>query len=107
MITSTRPPEGYYDHPRPEVVALIPSNAVRILELGCAGGALGAAVKHRQRSHFTGIEYVPDAARRAEARIDRVIVGDCETMDFASLFTAQEFDCLVAADVLEHLRDPE
>ena len=45
MIETLTPPAGYYDHPRPEVVAMIPTDAVRILELGCAGGSLGGALK--------------------------------------------------------------
>jgi GT2 family glycosyltransferase/2-polyprenyl-3-methyl-5-hydroxy-6-metoxy-1,4-benzoquinol methylase len=101
------PPAGYYDHPRPEVVRLVPTSAKRILELGCAGGALAASLKRRQACHVTGLEYVAEAARRATGRLDRVIQGDCETLDFNGVFEPEEFDCLIAADVLEHLRDPE
>ena len=45
MIATLTPPAGYYDHPRPEVVAMIPTDAVRILELGCAGGSLGGGAQ--------------------------------------------------------------
>jgi hypothetical protein len=37
-----------YENPRPEVQALVPRDAGRILDLGCASGALGAALKERQ-----------------------------------------------------------
>jgi 2-polyprenyl-3-methyl-5-hydroxy-6-metoxy-1,4-benzoquinol methylase len=101
------PAAGYYEFARPEVVALIPTTARNILEIGCAGGALGAALKARQNCRVTGLEYVAEAAARAEPRLDRVIIGDCETLDLDALFGPGEFDCVVAADVLEHLRDPE
>ena len=98
---------NYYEYERPEVIAMIPTSARRVLELGCASGALAAALKRRQSCHVTGIEYVETAAQRAATRLDRVITGDCETLDFDALFQPGEFDCVVAADVLEHLRDPE
>ena len=101
------PAPNYYEFERPEVVAMIPVNARKVLELGCATGALGAALKRRQSCHVTGIEYVEDVAKRAETRLDRVIVGDVDAMHFDKLFQPCQFDCLVAADVLEHLRDPE
>ncbi len=96
---------GAYENPRPEVQQLVPRTARRILDLGCSSGALGAALKARQGAEVVGVEldsaYAADAARR----LDRVIVGDLATIDLG----AQElgtFDCLIAADVLEHLTDP-
>jgi 2-polyprenyl-3-methyl-5-hydroxy-6-metoxy-1,4-benzoquinol methylase len=97
----------YYEHERPEVMEMVPNVSRRILELGCASGMLGAALKRRQDCHFTGVESCEEPARRARARLDRVIVADCEALDPDALFEPQEFDCLIAADVLEHLRDPE
>jgi SAM-dependent methyltransferase len=52
-----------------------------------------------------GVELVPEYAREAESRLDRVLVGDA----MAALPKAAAdapFDCLVAADVLEHTLDP-
>jgi 2-polyprenyl-3-methyl-5-hydroxy-6-metoxy-1,4-benzoquinol methylase len=98
---------NYYEHDRPEVVALVPLGARRVLELGCASGRLAEALKQRQDCHVTGVEYSAEAAARATARLDRVIVGDCESLDLDAQFQPGEFDCLIAADVLEHLRDPE
>lgn len=96
----------YYEFARPEVARLVPQSTTNLLELGCAAGALGAALKASHGCRVTGIELVPEVARRATERLDRVIVGDCEALDFESLFGDERFDCLVAADVLEHLRDP-
>jgi SAM-dependent methyltransferase len=49
-----------------------------------------------------------DAARAQTAaqRLDRVIVGDAEAFIAAPPPPEAPFDCLIAADVLEHLVDP-
>ena len=94
----------YFEHARPDVLELIPDSATRILEIGCGGGRLGEAVKQRQTAHVTGVEHDPVAARRATGRIDEVLVGDIETTDLP--LEQESFDCVVCADVLEHLRDP-
>ena len=91
-----------YENPRPEVAALVPPGARRILDLGCASGALGAALKARQDCEVVGIESDPAYARDAEGRLDRVVCADLNAYDG----DLGRFDCLVAADVLEHLVDP-
>jgi methionine biosynthesis protein MetW len=94
-----------YENPRPEVAEVVPTDARRILDLGCSSGALGAALKERQGAEVVGIELDPDYAADAAHRLDRVIVADLEDADPAAL-ELSGFDCLIAADVLEHLRDP-
>src|SRR5664280_2662595 len=95
-----------YETARPDVQAHVPLQAKRILELGCSNGALGASIKARQSAVVVGVEVNLSYAEMAAARIDRVIVADAET--FASGTTPDEgpFDCLIAADVLEHLVNP-
>ena len=80
----------------------------RVLELGCSGGAFGAALKARYPgAHVTGIEAGRAAAERAATRIDRVICGRIEATDFAAAgLLPGEFDTLIAADILEHLTNP-
>jgi SAM-dependent methyltransferase len=94
-----------YESARPEVQAFVPATARRILDLGCASGALGAALKRRQQVEVVGIELNPDYARDAERQLDRVICAGVET----ALLEAESlgrFDCVIAADILEHLVDP-
>ncbi len=97
-----------YENPRPEVAALVPPDARRILDLGCASGALGAALKERGAIEVVGVEREPDYARDAAARLDHVVAADLEALaaDQPALEALGRFDCLVAADVLEHLVDP-
>jgi 2-polyprenyl-3-methyl-5-hydroxy-6-metoxy-1,4-benzoquinol methylase len=95
-----------YESARADIQALVPATAHAILELGCASGALGAALKARQGAAVVGVELDPELARDAEARLDRVIVADAAAFAAAPPPPEAPFDCLVAADVLEHLADP-
>jgi 2-polyprenyl-3-methyl-5-hydroxy-6-metoxy-1,4-benzoquinol methylase len=95
-----------YESARPDVAAHVPSTATNILELGCSTGALGASIKQRQDVRVVGIEYDAGYAAQAEGRLDRVIVGDAEKVLATEPLPEAPFDCLIAADVLEHLIDP-
>jgi SAM-dependent methyltransferase len=94
-----------YETTRPEVQAVVPASSRRILDLGCASGALGAALKERQGAEVVGVELLVDYARDAEAVLDRVICSDVASA-LASPDELGRFDCVIAADVLEHLVDP-
>lgn len=95
-----------YETARPDVQALIPRTARRVLDLGCSTGALGAALKARNGAFVCGIECDRGYAWQAQRKLDRVIIANAE--ECLSLLRPDEppFDCLVAADVLEHLVDP-
>jgi SAM-dependent methyltransferase len=97
-----------YENPRPEVAALVPVGVTRVLDLGCSSGALGAALKARGPVEVVGVEVDPDYARDAAPRIDRVVSADVEELARRPDLERElgRFDCLVAADVLEHLVDP-
>ena len=95
-----------YETARPDIQSHVPASAHTVLDLGCSTGALGAALKARQPASVVGVELGEDYARDAEARIDRVIVADVEAFATGPHPPEAPFDCLIAADVLEHLRDP-
>lgn len=95
---------AYYTNPRPEVQNLIPLTATTILDIGCGAGVLGESIKMRQPCKVIGIEIVPEAAEQAKKKLDSVLVGTVE-QHLPTLERAY-FDCIVMADVLEHLADP-
>ena len=95
---------GYYEFARPELLALMPTSARRVLDVGCGAGRLREALKARQTVHVAGIEVVPEAAALARGRLDEVFAGDVEKLDLP--FAAGAFDCIVCGDVIEHLREP-
>jgi 2-polyprenyl-3-methyl-5-hydroxy-6-metoxy-1,4-benzoquinol methylase len=77
----------------------------RVLDVGCATGYLGEALIARG-CRVSGVEFDPEAAERARAVLDEVLVADLESTDLVAHFGAGSFDVLVFGDVLEHLRDP-
>ena len=91
-----------YESVRPEIVGLVPPGARRVLDLGCSTGWLAAALKEFRDIEVVGIEREPAYAAVAREHCDRVIVADVEDVPE----DLGRFDCLVAADVLEHLVDP-
>jgi 2-polyprenyl-3-methyl-5-hydroxy-6-metoxy-1,4-benzoquinol methylase/Tfp pilus assembly protein PilF len=98
--------EGYYQHPRRELLQAIPTSARRILDVGCGAGALGKLLlEERGAEEVCGIEFMEEAYQRALGVLNRVILGNIE--ELALPFEDGYFDCIICADVLEHLVDPE
>lgn len=96
--------QSYYSHARPDVLALVPQDAQRIIDIGCGAGELGAALRERQGCEVIGIEPCEGAAHAARERLTRVWPLSAEEWLCDPDY---EYDCIIAADVLEHLRDPE
>lgn len=95
----------YHDpaaHARLELDPFIPDTARAILDVGCGAGLLGG--RHRRPGRIViGIEPDWELARSAAARLDAVIPA-AATVALSAL--APRFDCIVFADVLEHMVDP-
>ncbi|HET9956843.1 MAG TPA: class I SAM-dependent methyltransferase [Polyangiaceae bacterium] len=97
-------PNDYYEHPRPEVVDCVPLSARNVLDVGCASGALGHSLKlARPEVQVRGVEPVAAQAERARAVLDDVLHGGADD-PLPSHWPAPE--CVIFADVLEHLVDP-
>jgi spore maturation protein CgeB/SAM-dependent methyltransferase/Tfp pilus assembly protein PilF len=95
---------GYAGHAREEIAALVPQSATRILDVGCAAGETGKLLKELGFPRVVGIERNEQSAARAREVLDEVIVGDVEQMELP--FERGSFDCIIFADVLEHLIEP-
>ena len=72
-----------------------------LLDLGAAGGELGAAVRD-QFDRTVGFEYDVDRLEQLRGRFDQVVIADLETVRRLPACA----DIIVLADILEHLRDP-
>lgn len=104
LVRKIQCPESYYGHARPEVVKHIPKDTRVVVDIGCGAGALGAAVKQRLGDvEVRGVEISSRAAALARRVLDDVHHGSAEEPMPESWPTP---DCLVLADVLEHLVDP-
>src|SRR5690606_32586304 len=100
------PVKDYYQGWNQPLFDMIPATCKRVLEIGCASGRMGEAVKKRNQGvHYVGIELVEASAKIAEGRLDRVYVADVESFDW-SVMAGKTFDCIVLGDVLEHLLEP-
>jgi 2-polyprenyl-3-methyl-5-hydroxy-6-metoxy-1,4-benzoquinol methylase len=95
----------YYQQSRPEMLAFLPPNPKRLIDIGCGEGLFGAAVKARFPACETwGVELVSDAAEKAATRNDHVLKTSFEKP--VELPTAH-FDVVTMNDVLEHMTWPE
>lgn len=89
------------------VLRLVPAGA-RVLELGCSAGLM-TEVLHERGHRVVGVEVDPEPARIARASTEALFVGDLDTVEVTEWLSSLEdpsFDVILAADVLEHLRDP-
>jgi methionine biosynthesis protein MetW len=89
--------------PITKFIQMIPRGS-RVLEVGCANGALSAYLTRELACEVVGIELNPEAAYQAERHCSRVIIADVEkdALDRAE----GRFDVITFGDLLEHLVSP-
>lgn len=96
---------NYYDGLNLKLLAAIPREARRVLELGCANGRLGQRFKELHPGvTWWGVDIAQEAVTAASAHLDRVFKLNLDTDDLAVLEGG--FDVIVIGDLLEHLHDP-
>lgn len=93
----------YFVHLRTDVLAMVPGSARSFLSVGCGSGRTEAELIKRG-CRVTGIELDPQAAEAARGNGLEVLTGDVNQIN-ADL-AGRSFDCLIYADVLEHIADP-
>ena len=103
-----RKSEPYEYKPSPNsshaiVLELVPvGRRLRILDVGCGPGWVAAELRRRGH-HVTGVDVVADEA--IAQRTDRFFVADVE--GGLPEEVGDGFDVVIAADVIEHVRNPD
>ena len=95
--------EGYFSHCRQDILDEVPAVSRTILSVGCGAGATEGELV-RSGAKVVGIEMNAGAAAAARQRGLEVIEGDARAS--AGSLRQTQFDCLIYADVLEHLANP-
>lgn len=93
---------NYYEESRTDVLQFVPSGIKSLLDIGCARGNFGAALKAKTGCRVTGVELNSYEAQKAKNKLDAVIEGDILIMDIN-----ERFDCITCLDVIEHVVHPE
>ncbi len=96
---------SYYSQERKEVQSLVPPRAKRILDVGCGTGTLGKSLLATHAQEVVGVEVLPEVAEVARENLSRVLCGDIEEIELP--YEEGYFDCIICADLLEHLVEPE
>ena len=96
--------EDYFNSTRWDLIRLIRNGNNKVLEIGCGTGNTGRALKESGKAaEVIGVEIIPEIAKTAETKLDKVICGDIEVLD---LPYREYFDYVIAGDVLEHFYNP-
>ena len=98
----------YFNNARTELINMIKADRrenIEVLELGCAmGGTLNMIKRLWPLANVHGVEYDANVVRIGSSVTD-IIQGDVENMQIP--YSHNQFDYIICADVLEHLRKPE
>lgn len=99
---------GYHGGVRGDLVDFFSHPPSLVLDIGCAAGGTGAALKAKfPHAKVYGIELNKSAAAVAVTRLDKVMVGKFEEIDLEKEGVAYgSIDGVIVADVLEHMYNP-
>ncbi len=97
--------DDYYEGLNHQLLEAIPPSS-KVLELGCGAGRLGEQYKALNPSViWNGVDIHGPALKLAAARLDRVWQADLDSVRLEKF--GDDYDCVVAGDVLEHIKEPE
>ncbi|MDF1584481.1 MAG: glycosyltransferase [Methyloprofundus sp.] len=78
----------------------------RVLELGCSSGYLSQFLKEELACHVVGVDIDSGVIQQAAAFCAQAIVADLDNDSWLAELAGQQFDVVLCADVLEHLKNP-
>jgi len=91
------------EEPNATALSRIPEGAVRILDVGCGGGANGRWLAEHGFESF-GVTHSLEEAAIARRAYRAIVVADAER--FFPCGAGPRFDAILFIDALEHFRDP-
>ena len=95
-----------YDNINNELLRLVSSEAINVLELGCSGGRLAEVFKSLHPvAKWTGVDVSSQSLSQAIKRMDEVVLMDLNNPKESDL-PGSNYDAVVMGDVLEHLTNP-
>ena len=87
------------------VLARMVEPGQRVLELGTGPGTV-TRILHSKGCQVTGVEMDPETLATCAPFCERTVQANLEDPDWAAPLAGEEFDAVICADVLEHLRNP-
>lgn len=78
-----------------------------VLELGCSCGVMTQVLSEHYRCKIFAVDSDSVAAENAKKYCEKLIIADIDRIDWNELLGLRRFDVIVAADVLEHLVNPD
>src|SRR5665647_2941193 len=98
--------DGYRNDSLSVIAGLIEPGQT-LLDLGMGTGGLGQYLSQRYAIVADGVTLNPAEADIARSWYRRALVADLDQDNLAALLGDQRYDCIVCADVLEHLKAPQ
>lgn len=88
------------------LAAWVPHGAT-VLELGPASGYFSRYLREELECTIDAVEINQNMAEGARPFCRQLVIGDLAVLDLAAVLTCPSYDVIIAADVVEHLAEPE
>lgn len=78
-----------------------------VLELGCATGKLSKYLSEDKNCRVVGVDIDGHALKQAAPYCDKTIHADLDSVEWLEKIQDEQFDVILCADVIEHLKKPK